>query len=545
MGFVLLVALSLKSFPTFKSNLYALDVLQAATKSPEPRFFFDAPSGLRRLVGALLLSKGAVAESRRILEDYTNTVALEDKLAWFLLAKARSQLGDPIQAGYAYEKSGVLLEVEQHKAVVKTIVGAAEVAQLESAILALANEAALHGDLIRASKYTQLVRGLSGDNFVGAESYRIEATMALSVGEFYAAALAARQSLDILPPADNFDPRLKLLLEAADKIIQADQCQVTQDNLVFSLLVVYSPIFLPSISQCADQFIESILDYLPAEEHPFLLIRKAAALFNQGQPERSFEFLQQAQSLDLPLAWSIDMFPQRSSTGQPIVLHPTYPVNQEGLIGYEVDPLQVELGLPLDMILFYQKGKAPLKKILAIQNADLLFYQTVNLSPDPGFEYAMLQRKTQAHEVLPAYARDIYGASSNAQQIVWADRPAVPGRDSKTVRSSVLTLTNQHNPFYKSGVASFDRLILPNQMYLQGGWIKSENGSGYIGRYWYGTARVPPYDYAIDNYRSANWLYVSQVVQSPADAYALDLWLLNFETPGDASFDNLVFIALP
>jgi len=506
------------------------------------------PDQQRRLLGALWLARGDHTQGKQLLQEYLNNASPDDTLAWLLLARAYSSAGDFLQAGHAYDRAGLFRTVREQKNLesLKATVAITQVVALGRAALALAREAEDGGDFATALLYVQLAFRLSGDDVARAEMHRMESAAALEAGNYRTAILAARRSLDILSPADASDSRFGLLFESVAQLVQGSRCRVEQNDGLFALLAIYSPdpALLPN--ECLEHLIESVLVYLPEEQHSFILLRKAMIELKLGHIVDAQALLRRAESQGLPPAWSYVLLPQDFVADVQTPFEPTYPVADDRLLGYEVDPVQVELGLSLDMILIYRDRQAPiLDEVVSVGGVDLLFYEAVNLAPNPGFEYPASE-ECQSEGCLPfGYETDIYDAPPEVHRIVPVNRPLSPGQPESGFTSLALQLDNGRNRLRKSGASSFSRPLSPDATYLHAAWVRSTGGHGYVGRVWEGTQQTPPYDYVVAGYAQDNWTHVRQIVRPPMDAHTLRLWLLNYDSIGAVLFDGVVFIRLP
>jgi len=504
-------------------------------------------------MGSLLLYHGEFRESLAYLQDYVVDHQF-DRIAWFQIAKAYYGMGNLVEAGNAYEKAGILKALEQPTSplsiYVRTAQSSIEAKEVEVIALAMARESERLQKSSEAARYARLARMWSNDSGVIAETLHVESAAELLAGNYKPSIVAARRSMDISCPHGRADERFRLLCQAATNLAQENACQGPQESesLLF-LLPLYCTDYVALPSTCAESIFESALTNLPSAIHPYLMLRRAMLAIRDGHCEQAGAWLETAMKHGLPPAWSVVLLSGGATLIQDNHLQPTYPLDDEELLGYEIDPVQVELGLPLDMVLFYRKGFAPASGTVPVPGADLYFYQAVNMAPDPGSEYFALDGCNPL-ECQPLAYSDTYSDSyvylynwqPDVYQVVRRARPLRPEQPESESTSTVLLLTNRHFMPY-STLWALNRPVTPETGALQAGWVRSDQGSGYILTRW--TADPNGDEHTVSAYADNRWAYVSRVVQAPPDAEGVALAVSNYNAPGDVWFDGLLFVVLP
>lgn len=545
-AFLFVVSVSIAFLPLLSANI-ALSQIRRDPNAAEHYVALPLSPQQKHIVGALLLQQNQPAEALKMLRDDGNL-----RYTSFLAGKAYQELGDPLEAGLAYERAGLFEELIATGNVrqLRALDNQPKVVGFVIAALALAREAERRADYPRAMKFIDFVQTLSTDPENIAETYRIAAVSALASGDEQRATTLVRQSLDVWPPGDGLDPRYAFLQHVAAQRVEENNCQYVERDRLFSLLLIYSSPNDSGLTTCIERLTDSALSRLPVELHPFLLLRKAMAALGRENVPQATSLLDLAEAAGLPVAWSRVLRVANDDVAEKPVGTPTFPVSHDQIIGYEVDPIQVELGLPLDLILFYRKGTLAATGSASAQDADLLLYQAINLAPNPGFEYEALEPCPQLDCVPPGFERHVYSGpvASKLSQIVRIERPFLPNNPDMLYTSNALQLINTEAPdnvLQHGGFNSFLRPVLPKASYLQAGWIKSGGGNGFYGRLWELSGQRTSYNYVVAGYTSDEWMYASQVVIPPPDAEAMKAWTLNFDSAGDVYFDGLLMVRLP
>jgi len=151
-----------------------------------------------------------------------------------------------------------------------------------------------------------------------------------------------------------------------------------------------------------------------------------------------------------------------------------------------------------------------------------------NLFPNPGFE---LDQSVDTGFPFGFSPGDFYGAPADHHVL------AIDSRHGKVTK--VLRLDND-SEYRHSGLVSLEIPIRPATAYLISGWIKSGwGGRGAIGYVWTGRARKAEYVYIVEGFVEESWTRFSRVIESPSDVRGVRIVLLNYDSVGSVSFDDV------
>lgn len=545
---VLSIAVAVTVAPYLAANLTSANVLHHFTDdavaavahySDADQSDFDSQ---QKLVGALLTQHGAVEAGARLLGRYTQQNERPGASTRYLLGQALYANGQLAEAGLAFQAAGLydrLAFLKQSRAL-NAVYTDAQLAAFTSSAVAAANRALAEGDARITFELAMHARSIGGDDptFIS-ESYFLQARASQELGELGGAISYARQSLDIVPPEDVEDKRYRLIFDAAAHLTVQEGCQVNAENRLRALLLIYVVDRLPkSFDTCVTSLAAQMLSDASSLENAFVLRRQAAIQLEQGKLAQAEQLLDQAIARGLPPVWKAAMLVQT-----PGMMQPTYLVSDERLAGYEIDPFEVELGLPLDLILFYRANG---------EGLDIKRVTAINLAPNAGFEYQAPERCDLTDCQPLGFETDIYNNMTRADRRVFTDvvRPLMPNATTSMIVSQALTLNSRTGSDVlqseaSASMSSFRRSVKVGARYLQACWFKSNGGNGFVGRHWWGSNRTPPYDYLASEFKNPAWVYKSQVVQPPPDATGLQLWLIDFKSRGTSWFDGSLLVKLP
>jgi hypothetical protein len=225
---------------------------------------------------------------------------------------------------------------------------------------------------------------------------------------------------------------------------------------------------------------------------------------------------------------------------------PQYPVGQEfdsewTFLGYDVNEERLVRGEPVDLLLYwtgptstsagrsedgwYQAGNRWVQMLEDVQN----------LVSNGAFELGHLEDGSPT-----GFPHDIYGASSDTRRVT---------TDRLAGRPTTVALLDNTQVDDRTSFASTHIPIQIGSLYLQAGWLKSEEGNGYLGRRWMGDVvdGVRPYDYVAAGITANEWRQHAEVTQPLGGAERCQVWLLNWESLGRVYFDqiSLVEVGLP
>jgi tetratricopeptide (TPR) repeat protein len=469
-------------------------------------------------------------------------------LTQYHLGWAYYRSGEHAKAGQAFLRAGLFqrISVLDRQGDLHSVYRPSQLYAFAESALAAAERAVDLNDYTTASDLMDHVYiGDFGDQELLAANYKVRSSLMLNLSRPHDAIAFARQSLDINPPQSAGDSRLQTIFQASAAIIQLHNCQTTLDNRIYALIVFYGfDLNNHNVSdRCLSRITQSLKQILSPLEWAYLLREEASRAINSGDSSSAESLLSEAQTFGLPSAWTHVYSFGASSAVSNTLLQPTFPVSDVLLAGYEIDPIQVELGIPLDVILFYREEADSVK---------LELLEAINLAPNPGFEFTAMADPCEFSGCQPlGFATDIYNGKDapEIRSFVTVTRPVIARAGAPNVETQALLLRNTNAPLGKpaspsSSLTSFLRPVTPSR-YLHAGWVRSRGGNGFFGRYWHGTTRAEPYDYILGAYATDEWIHVSQVVQPPRDAKQMSQWLLNFRSLGDVFFDGSVWIRLP
>ncbi len=164
--------------------------------------------------------------------------------------------------------------------------------------------------------------------------------------------------------------------------------------------------------------------------------------------------------------------------------------------------------------------------IYFVFNTSAIGFHRKNLIYNGTFEEDELQRD------LPSRWEKVHAYSSeNLYQVT---------RDI-TSTGNVLSISNAQNQII-IGAASRKFDISPDSFFINGGWLRTENGTGYLGRRWFDSSgRAMDYSYGAKNVISPTWKLFLSIAKSPTTAASCQMWLIKHRDVGTAHFDNLFF----
>lgn len=204
------------------------------------------------------------------------------------------------------------------------------------------------------------------------------------------------------------------------------------------------------------------------------------------------------------------------------------------LAGYDLDELQLAIGTEIDATLYWRHIGSNTTENASPQRVGqylLEMRRLRNLVPNGGFQWCA--GKGQHYPF--GWSATVYTLYPGNYQIVLDNRY---GADTR-----VAGLLNHESS--SSGLASSLVEVEPGQSYLLAGWVRSENGNGYLG--WRLERVTPPEDslnYVAKAIRQGEWTYFAGVLHAPANVDHVRVLLLNFRSTGEVLFDNVLFTEL-
>jgi hypothetical protein len=91
----------------------------------------------------------------------------------------------------------------------------------------------------------------------------------------------------------------------------------------------------------------------------------------------------------------------------------------------------------------------------------------------------------------------------------------------------------------RTGLATDNLRIEPGKLYLQAGWVRSEEGPAFLGYRWMPGKQTA---YTISRAKSEEWAHYAGVAVPPPGATQVQIWLLSLESRREAYFDNMLFV---
>ncbi len=217
---------------------------------------------------------------------------------------------------------------------------------------------------------------------------------------------------------------------------------------------------------------------------------------------------------------------------------PKFVVNQELddwlFQGYDVDEDRLVRGEPTTLWLYWQ-GLAD-----AAPRPNTNFYQlgkrwvqvvekAQNLAINGDFE-------TGGEPI--GFTKDLYPNQAKTRAIVTDVRYGQATQVALLSNSKTLTATS---------FVSNDFTVKSDNIYLQAGWIKSEEGSFRMGRQWTGNLKktgIPSFSYMASPITTEPWTHYAEIIKPAEGANETQIWLRNYKATGKVYFDNVLFISI-
>ncbi|MBI4454599.1 MAG: hypothetical protein HY644_01730 [Acidobacteria bacterium] len=199
------------------------------------------------------------------------------------------------------------------------------------------------------------------------------------------------------------------------------------------------------------------------------------------------------------------------------------------LEGYTLDRESLEAGPCVEMIFFWRKTDSTVISLPGQQIAQDRWAQEgvrVNLAPNGGFEW------------LPFDSRGVAGYSQEAYGGVTSPRVMLKRRNGEMTH--VLGLLHQ-GVTRSSGLISYPFSVNAGAVYLATAWSYGEEGFGGFGVNWVGKGEI---DYTPCNSRTGQWFPCAGLHLPPTGATKGQIWILQYKTPYDVYFDDLLCVQL-
>jgi len=220
-------------------------------------------------------------------------------------------------------------------------------------------------------------------------------------------------------------------------------------------------------------------------------------------------------------------------------LEPEYGVGQKVsedwvLLGYDLDEEALEAGTSIEMALYWLASAR-----VRIDGPDwyragerwIHVTTATNLAPNGGFEHDEIRGKR-----LPiGWPFRVYGAPVENHELV------IEQRNGKETTAERLRNSDEH---LNTGLCTADVPVEPGAVYLHSGWIRSENGgSGHLSCAW-SVGGKRDYTHVAKGIGDGPWTHYGGIARPLEDAGSCRLCLINRESQGEVSFDDILFVEL-
>jgi len=204
------------------------------------------------------------------------------------------------------------------------------------------------------------------------------------------------------------------------------------------------------------------------------------------------------------------------------------------LLGYSTNEAQLARGDTTPLVLYWQGPAGAVPGALGGGWVDLQGGAWLQVLPAA----ASITAGGDFEEGFDPWPGDIFGAPAAARQLTVTVRSGYTTTVAALVNSATYT---------SSSLIAELQPITPDTIYLQAGWLRSQGGRGYIGRFWYGDLAPEEQgdSYIVGGGENANWAHYAGVAVPPAGSAEVEVWLLNYESEGTAYFDDLILAPVP
>lgn len=205
------------------------------------------------------------------------------------------------------------------------------------------------------------------------------------------------------------------------------------------------------------------------------------------------------------------------------------------VLGFEVDPLLIESGLPGQMNVYWRMETVPPANDPSWRREGSLWVHTqtfYNIAPNGGFEWgAMWQRPTNP----VGYPIDYHARESTSRQVVVLP---VDGR-----MTSVLRLRNM--PERRTSSAVSVRLpVSPGKLYILSGRMRALDGNGHLGLTCWPRPGAPDIAYITAEQTERSWRTYAGIAPIPPEATQCHIVLTNFNSAGEVLYDDILLFEL-
>lgn len=209
------------------------------------------------------------------------------------------------------------------------------------------------------------------------------------------------------------------------------------------------------------------------------------------------------------------------------------------LRGYLADEAALTRGEPVDLLLFWDipAGQVPGGPEAGWWPTHEGWVQVRrgvrSLVSNGGFELGTVLGRPSG------FPGELYSNPAETKQVVQATRDGTTGAG---------LLQNSQKDTLSSFVSRREPAV-PGTIYLQGGWLKSARGNGYLGRAFMRGLNDVHYraddSYVVRDFRDPAWVHVAGAVVAPAWAETIEVRVLNYFATGKLLVDGLWLVPLP
>lgn len=492
-------------------------------------------TGMERFWGGVEFGRGNYQESIAYLERVQRLTALPtDRLARDILFRSYAATGSYADAAIVAQSAGQLrlFEKEGVSPELRTSAPLAHRHALQLTYLRLSESALDRQDADVALTNAQQAYRLTPDSALNGNALYVLARAYALKDDLRLALTYVRLSGNVLPWKGWTDGRIGFASRIVAVMSQRDGCQAQTERVQLALLTLYLGERTRTVDAiCAERMWQSALQLSSPPYRPYLHLLAARLAIAQGDLTRATLAFHRAESAGLSLAWQSALLSQQSMQ-VPTEAVPTFPVNDRNLVGFDIDLIAYDLGLPMSVILYER----------AANKVQLGAYEVINLAPTIFGREDGLSECDRVDCLAESYSQEMYGAPRSAYTTQTIKRPAWPS-DPDTHGGIALVLDNTSSA--RTGLSTFDRYAPPNTRFLQAAWARSIAGKAYIGRRFREGDQPGDYDYVLTDYADDRWIFATEVIESPAQSASVELWQLNFDTRGQALFSGALMFQLP
>ena len=221
-------------------------------------------------------------------------------------------------------------------------------------------------------------------------------------------------------------------------------------------------------------------------------------------------------------------------------LEPEYRVGEKVsddwvLLGYDLDEEALEAGPSMDVALYWLPSEQTEIEQPGWYRAGERWIHVTNirnLVPNGGFEHDEIRGKR-----LPTgWPIDIYRSPIDTHELM------IDQRDGEETTVARLSSSEEHP---NTGFSTRDISVKPDGLYLQAGWMRSEEGGrGCLGRAWYVDGKKDSHNYVAAGMEVDSWSHFAGIAIPPEGGRGCRVSLLNYKSQGRVYFDDILFFEL-